>query len=111
MSVKKQSMGTDFGKLDAHIIQPHEYDELPDLTDEALENAAWSIGDKPVSVDEGVAAFVAGLRPGRPKSKNPKLAVNIRLSPDVLTAFRESGPGWQTRIDEALREWLKKRRT
>ncbi|NBO14848.1 MAG: hypothetical protein EBV20_06890 [Betaproteobacteria bacterium] len=33
---------------------------------------------------------------------------NFRLSPEVLTPFRASGQGWQSRIDDALRDWLKK---
>ncbi len=35
-----------------------------------------------------------------------KERISIRLSRDVLGRFRETGPGWQTRIDTALREWL-----
>jgi uncharacterized protein (DUF4415 family) len=34
--------------------------------------------------------------------------VSIRLSPEVLRHFRERGPGWQTRIDEVLRDWVKR---
>jgi uncharacterized protein (DUF4415 family) len=32
------------------------------------------------------------------------------LSPDVLEKFRASGAGWQTRIDAALRDWLRTHR-
>jgi len=49
------------------------------------------------------------LRPvkaGRPPSDNPKERITIRLSPDVVKAFRASGSGWQTRMDAALKEWL-----
>ncbi|MGE8450968.1 MAG: BrnA antitoxin family protein [Pseudomonadales bacterium] len=46
-------------------------------------------------------------RGGRPKSSVTKLPVTIRLSPDVVEPFRASGKGWQTRMNEALREWLK----
>ena len=49
------------------------------------------------------------LRPvkaGRPPSYNPKERITIRLSPDVVKAFRASGSGWQTRMDAALKEWL-----
>ena len=71
---------------------------------------------------EAVAAFWDGARitlkgetigvarrPGaRGTGKRPaKEAINIRLSPDVLAAFRVSGEGWQSRIDAALRDWLK----
>ena len=33
--------------------------------------------------------------------------ITIRLSREVVEQFRESGEGWQTRMDTALREWLK----
>lgn len=36
-----------------------------------------------------------------------KERITIRLSPDVVSTFRASGSGWQTRMDAALREWLK----
>jgi uncharacterized protein (DUF4415 family) len=41
---------------------------------------------------------------GRPKKSDPKEAVNIRLDPDVVAHFRASGPGWQSRINAALRK-------
>ncbi len=42
--------------------------------------------------------------PGRPKLENPKQAIKLRLSPDILDFFRATGKGWQTRIDETLRK-------
>ena len=44
------------------------------------------------------------VRRGRPKSASPKEAVNLRLDADVLKYFRNTGPGWQSRINEALRK-------
>ncbi|MBK1721087.1 hypothetical protein CKO23_02325 [Thiocystis violacea] len=49
---------------------------------------------------------VARVRTRGPNKRPTKEQVAIRLSPDVLAAFRAGGPGWQTRIDQALREWL-----
>ena len=40
---------------------------------------------------------------GRPRIENPKEAVKLRIDADVLARFRESGPGWQTRINGILR--------
>jgi uncharacterized protein (DUF4415 family) len=40
---------------------------------------------------------------GRPRIENPKEAVKLRIDADVLAKFRESGPGWQTRINGILR--------
>jgi len=33
-----------------------------------------------------------------------KVPVSIRLSPDVVEHFKSTGPGWQGRIDEALKK-------
>ena len=43
-------------------------------------------------------------RGGRPKAAAPKELTTLRLDPDVLAHFRATGPGWQTRINEALRK-------
>ncbi|NKF23919.1 BrnA antitoxin family protein [Solimonas marina] len=44
--------------------------------------------------------------PGRPAGRN-KESTTVRFDRDVLDAFRAAGPGWQTRMNAALREWLK----
>lgn len=41
---------------------------------------------------------------GRPKAAVTKISTTIRLDPDVLAAFKADGPGWQTRINQALRK-------
>ena len=43
-----------------------------------------------------------------PQKAPTKERITIRLSREVVERFRESGDGWQTRVDAALREWLKK---
>lgn len=61
----------------------------------------------------GYAAVKAALaerrRPGQrgPGKRPPKEVINIRLSPEVVEAFRATGNGWQTRVDGALKDWLK----
>ena len=61
----------------------------------------------------GVAAVQAARaerrRPGQrgPGRRPPKVAINIRLSPEVLDAFKATGDGWQTKVDGALKDWLK----
>jgi uncharacterized protein (DUF4415 family) len=70
-------------------------------------SAEWFAKARPAK-DVLPAHVMAAARrsPGRPKAAVTKEAVNIRLSPDVLSAFRAGGAGWQTRMDAALREWL-----
>ncbi|WP_428097754.1 BrnA antitoxin family protein [Candidatus Rariloculus sp.] len=48
----------------------------------------------------------AKLRRGRPRIANPRVSTTIRLSPEVIDHFKADGPGWQTRVNEALREWI-----
>src|SRR3982074_826492 len=42
-----------------------------------------------------------------PQKALTKVAVSIRLSPEVISYFKAKGPGWQSRIDEALRKIAK----
>lgn len=43
------------------------------------------------------------LKPrGRPKSGNARMSISLRLPPDTLARWKATGPGWQTRMAEAL---------
>ncbi|PKY10078.1 hypothetical protein B1757_11510 [Acidithiobacillus marinus] len=53
-----------------------------------------------------LAEFETLKRMGRPPAAVTKERVSIRLSREVVSRFRASGPGWQTRLDAALKEWL-----
>ena len=48
-----------------------------------------------------------GKRRG-PQKAPKKVPVSIRLSPIVVTHFREQGPGWQARIDAVLTRVVQK---
>lgn len=37
-----------------------------------------------------------------------KIPITLRYSPEVINYFKETGPGWQRRMNEALKEWIKK---
>ncbi len=93
MTGNKRAIASDLAKVDAHRITPEEYEEIPELDDDFFERADYYEGGRLV-------------RRGRPPSAHPKVAISIRLSEDVLTRFKATGPGWQSRIDAALKEWL-----
>jgi uncharacterized protein (DUF4415 family) len=76
--------GTSWGKSD----------DAPELTTEYFERADVYRGEKLI-------------RRGRPPSEHPKEAIKLRIDPDVLAHFRATGPGWQTRINDALRRAAK----
>ena len=64
--------------------------------------------ERPSGKDEMLAGIaVARKRRGRPVGSGTKEQVAIRPDHDVLGAFRNGGPGWQTRVNEALRDWLR----
>ena len=78
-----RSLGSDLEKVAAHVIQPEEYEELPELTDDMVARGKVNRG-------------------GRPRSENPKKLISIRLPEDVILKWRATGPGWQTRMAEKL---------
>jgi uncharacterized protein (DUF4415 family) len=58
-----------------------------------------------LSTPEWVARFAtAKLQRGRPLAAAPKVSTTIRLDPAVIAYFKAEGPGWQSRINEALRK-------
>lgn len=85
------------------------------LTDPAALDAGDDSPDEDIpELTEAFAAKAelhkAGKKIGRPKSANAKLLVTLRLDPNVIAHFREEGPGWQTRINEALARVVKRAR-
>jgi uncharacterized protein (DUF4415 family) len=73
-------------------------DENPEWTPEMFAKARPA---RAVLGNATVDALVKRQR-GRPKSENPKVAVKLRLDAAILEAFKGRGPGWQTRINDAL---------
>lgn len=63
--------------------------------------------ERPLTREEMQAGIEAyRRRRGRPAGSD-KESTTIRFDRDVLAAFRAAGPGWQTRMNAALRDWLK----
>ena len=42
-----------------------------------------------------------------PQKTPTKERITIRLSPEVVQRFRDTGDGWQTRVGAASQDWLK----
>lgn len=74
-------------------------DDAPEWTKEMFDRAEMRFGEQIVREATGTLT-----RRGRPRSDNPKQQVTLRLDPEVLARFRADGPGWQGRINEALRK-------
>ena len=75
--------------------------------DTAITAAAMADDDAAPLTDKEWEAVKPLVRIGRPKAEVTKERITIRLSRDVVTRFRATGEGWQTRMDAALRQYLK----
>lgn len=76
--------------------------------DAAITAAAMSDADAAPLTDEEWEAAKPRMRIGRPPSAKPlKVPTTIRLDADVLAGLKATGKGWQTRVNAAMREWLK----
>jgi uncharacterized protein (DUF4415 family) len=71
-------------------------DDAPEIDDAWLDRADFYIGEKLI-------------RRGRPPSAAPKVSTTVRFDPEVIAGFKEDGPGWQTRMNDVLKDWLKGR--
>lgn len=79
-------------------------DDIPEMTDTDFA-AAKSLY---VDVPDVVEAMKRGR--GRPKLAHPKQRVSLRLDPKVIAAYKATGEGWQSRINEVLARALPHRR-
>lgn len=79
-------------------------DKKPIVFDD--ENPEWTEQDfaraRPISEFPELAAAFPKSKGGRPRGSN-KQAVSLRLDRDVISKFKSTGPGWQSRINDALR--------
>ena len=71
-------------------------DTAPELTDEWFDKADLHYGETLLRRGRGRPPLVA-----------PKKLVSLRLDQDVIDQFRAGGPGWQSRINAALRQHLR----
>lgn len=80
-------------KFPATVTALPDKDDAPELTEAFFEQADEYIGEKLV------------LR-GRPPG-SAKVSTTVRFDTAILDTFRATGPGWQTRMNAALADWLK----
>jgi uncharacterized protein (DUF4415 family) len=81
------------------------------------DNPEWTKADFAAATKFPRGVRLKDLKPGElvrivgkrgPQKAPTKIPVSIRLSPEVISHFKAKGPGWQSRIDDALRRIVKK---
>lgn len=88
-------------KLKAAIIMP------TPAEDAAITAAAMADPEAQPFTDAEWEQVKPLVRRGRPLGSGSKTQVTLRLDSEVLEKFRASGDGWQTRINEALKSWVR----
>lgn len=80
--------------------------------DAVSDNPEWTAEDfaRAVPFAEAFPDMAATIKGRGPQKAPTKVPTTIRLSRDVIDHFRATGAGWQTRIDNALKEWLAEHR-
>lgn len=77
-------LGSDLARVDAHEIQPEEYEEIPELTDEMFARGVLYRGGQRIG--------------GMSELKR----ISLQLSVEVIERWKATGPGWQSRMAELL---------
>ena len=83
--------------------------EAPEATEEWFAKARPAKDVLADLMGADVAKEMLKPKRGRPPIASPKEHVNIRLDADIVQAFKRQGAGWPTRMNSALREWLRAR--
>lgn len=78
-------------------------DDAPELDEEWFQKAKPGYAHLPPEAQIAMKNAITAQK-GRPPSENPKKQVTVRLNPLVLSKLRESGRGWQTRLNAILEE-------
>lgn len=76
--------------------------DFPEMTDEELANMRPAKEVLPSAFFKAMEEHRKSR--GRPSLEHPKKQITLRLDEEVITKFRESGKGWQGRMNEALRK-------
>ncbi|MEO5351080.1 MAG: BrnA antitoxin family protein [Magnetococcus sp. YQC-3] len=80
--------------------------EMPTSEEDAMIAAGIACDPDTYEPSEEEIIGMQPLRRGRPATGTNEILLSVRYSPEVVAFFRATGSGWQTRMDEALREWI-----
>ena len=84
-------------------------DDNPEWTKRDFVRAQPAAEMLPKFIGEDATQQLMRRSRGRPPKADKKVNQTLRLDPDVLEAFRQEGSGWQARINEILRENMRRR--
>jgi len=81
--------------------------EVRELTAEDMRFFRPAAEVLPADLLAGLVALKKQRGERGPQKSPTKVPTTIRFDADVLAALKASGKGWQTRVNEAVKDWLK----
>ena len=95
--MSEKSRQAEYVTVDGHRIRVPTPEE-----DRRITAAALSDPDNPPLTERELASMRPAKKRGRPSKAVPKVLLTVRLDPEIVEYFKATGPGWLTRINEAL---------
>jgi uncharacterized protein (DUF4415 family) len=96
-------------------MKPRSFPVSPEEVEAVIAEAPERVNDPECPYDPNDPAAVEAFwknatvrRPGQrwPGKRAKKVLLSMRYSPEVVEYFKSTGEGWQTRMDEVLKEWV-----
>jgi uncharacterized protein (DUF4415 family) len=94
-------------------ITRHSKEELKSMETRTEWDRVYNMRDEDIILDDDCPDVVEGLKSGRmklrgrPRLRDKKVPISIRLDPDAVRSLRALGPGWQTKLSDKISEWMK----
>jgi uncharacterized protein (DUF4415 family) len=86
-------------------LTPHSDPEMNEFEQALLRSVKQAMNGEYARVSTP-ADILARRRARGPGKKPVKVQTAIRFDPDVLAALKSTGRGWQTRVNEVMKEWV-----
>jgi uncharacterized protein (DUF4415 family) len=98
IQLSSPELKSDMAKVIVTQLTDDDYLDAPEFIAQDLQRAIYR---------EGGVVMPSPLR-GRPTLAVKKTSLHLRLNPHIIESFKQTGKGWQSRMENALQEWLLK---
>lgn len=84
---------------------------MPGAEEDARINAGIAADPDTFELSDAAFKRLEPMRgPGRPAGSGRKVQMTVRFDAEIIATFKNTGAGWQTKMNDALKDWLKTHR-